>query len=255
MKENHTGKVGDVHAVDNDGHRVTGYRLSGPDARHFHNAFGRLLFKQPPNYESPRDAGRDNVYNVTMTATSGTGSNRESASQDVTVTVTDVDVPGRVASAPTFTAWHGSVLSFEWSPPGTDGGDHILRYDLRYDPPGPGLNNRGSTAERYSTVRHAVPEQDRDRTTFRNSLTRLDPSETYTVWVRAVNSEGAGPWSPPASRPTLATPLAPRPQVEGAGETAVRISWNAPRDQGSAVTQYQVLWGLTSPSTARWRAP
>ena len=181
VKENHTGKVGDVHAVDNDGHRVTGYRLSGPDARHFHNAFGRLLFKRPPNYESPRDAGGDNVYNVTTTATSGTGSNR---GVGVAGRHGDGDGRRRARAGGVGADLHGPGTARCCASSGrrraTDGGDHILRYELRYDPPGPGLNNRGSTADRYSMVRHAVPEQDRDRTTFRSSLTRLAPATRPT---------------------------------------------------------------------------
>ena len=30
---------------------------------------GALTFKEAPNYEMPADAGRDNVYNVTVVAT------------------------------------------------------------------------------------------------------------------------------------------------------------------------------------------
>ena len=254
VKENHT-RVGDVRAEDNDGHRIVAYRLSGPDARHFHNAFGRLVFKAAPDYENPRDAGGDNTYNVTVTAVSGTGDDEEEASQDIAVTVTNVDVPGQVASAPTFTRMTGSALRLEWpARPKMDGGDWITRYEARYSPPGPGLNNRGSTSDRYSKVRTAVPALRRDENPFALSITRLVPDTDYTVWVRAVNSEGAGPWSASAQARTAATPLAPRASVAAAGETAIRVSWTAPRDQGSAITEYSVLWGLDVPGGFTERA-
>ncbi|MYB39502.1 MAG: fibronectin type III domain-containing protein, partial [Gammaproteobacteria bacterium] len=129
VKENHRGAF-DVRAEHIDGHRITGYALSGPDAGRFHNAFGRLSFKAAPDFENPRDTDRDNVYDVTVTATSGTGANKEEASQDITVTVTNVDKPGQVARAPTFTRMNGTMLRIEWpARPKADGGrlDHALR--------------------------------------------------------------------------------------------------------------------------------
>ena len=47
---------------------------------------GVLKFDSPPNYESPRDAGGNNVYNVTVSVSDGRGG---SDSQSVAITVTD----------------------------------------------------------------------------------------------------------------------------------------------------------------------
>ena len=52
-----------------------------------------LAFKESPNYEAPTDAGKNNVYNVTVTATD---SDKQTDAMDVTVTVTNVDEAGMV---------------------------------------------------------------------------------------------------------------------------------------------------------------
>ena len=48
---------------------------------------GALAFVAAPDYESPADAGADNVYNATVTVSDGTSD----ASQALTVTVTDLE--------------------------------------------------------------------------------------------------------------------------------------------------------------------
>ena len=46
--------------------------LTGPDAALFSvAAHAGLSFKEPPDYEAPRDSGRNNVYNVTINAVNG----------------------------------------------------------------------------------------------------------------------------------------------------------------------------------------
>ena len=193
VRENHRGAVGDVNARDNDGHRIVDYVLSGPDAGRFNNAFGRLIFRSPPDYENPRDAGataQDNVYKVTMTATSGTGANRESASQDITVTVTNVDRPD-VLGTPSADRNRKSTLRFDWEPPASDGGAPVTMYELRYRPAGAVGDGRHSSADRYSVLRKRVGWRGPDHAnSTRATLVRLAPDTCYEVEVRAVNSEG-----------------------------------------------------------------
>ena len=59
---------------------------------------GALTFKEAPNYEMPADAGRDNVYNVTVVATdNGTGKgNKMTAERMVVIMVTNVEENGTV---------------------------------------------------------------------------------------------------------------------------------------------------------------
>ena len=89
--------VGTVVASDRDSRdSVTGYRVSGgvDSARFSITSGGVLTFRSAPDYESPADSGRNNVYNLVVTATSGTGGRVRNATQSVTVTVVDVDEGG-----------------------------------------------------------------------------------------------------------------------------------------------------------------
>ena len=62
--ENGTGDVA-TYMASADGATL---RLSGTDAADFRFNNGMLTFRQSPNYESPADSNRDNVYMVTVTA-------------------------------------------------------------------------------------------------------------------------------------------------------------------------------------------
>ncbi|MCY4372699.1 MAG: fibronectin type III domain-containing protein, partial [Spirochaetaceae bacterium] len=93
VAENQTTVV-TVQASDPDTQdSITGYAISGgADRAKFSivEATGALTFADAPDYESPTDANTDNVYNVTVEATSGTGDREMKATQDIAVTVTDV---------------------------------------------------------------------------------------------------------------------------------------------------------------------
>ena len=69
--------------------------LSGADASKFgittDGATRTLSFKANPDYESPGDSGRNNVYEVTVKVTDSEGNSDE---QDVTVKVTNVEEDG-----------------------------------------------------------------------------------------------------------------------------------------------------------------
>ncbi|HZV81029.1 MAG TPA: cadherin domain-containing protein, partial [Geobacteraceae bacterium] len=88
--ENGTGNVTDVDATDPDAGQTVTYSLSGADANLFSiDTNGVVTWNSSPNYEAPLDAGADNIYNVTVTATdNGTGNLTDT--QDFAVTVTDV---------------------------------------------------------------------------------------------------------------------------------------------------------------------
>ena len=69
------------------------WSLEGTDAGQFSiTSGGELSFRGSPNYEAPTDQGGNNVYNVTVKATSGD----LSASRNVTVTIENIDEPGTV---------------------------------------------------------------------------------------------------------------------------------------------------------------
>ena len=71
--------------------------LSGTDAAAFSLVAGEVTFKALPNFEAPKDAGRNNVYNITVVATDSDGQTDE---MDVIVTVTNVEEDGTVTLSP-----------------------------------------------------------------------------------------------------------------------------------------------------------
>ena len=98
--ENQTA-VGTVMATDADsGDTVTYAITGGADQARFRidPASGALTFATAPDHEDPTDAGTNNVYLVTVTATGGTGARALTTDQAITVTVNDVDETPAVAS-------------------------------------------------------------------------------------------------------------------------------------------------------------
>ncbi len=83
---------------------ITRWSTSGTDGGDFTiDENGQLRFKSVPNYESPADSGRDNVYNFSVRASDG----RLYGYLPVTVTVTDVNEP------PTITTVNSSAMSLK----------------------------------------------------------------------------------------------------------------------------------------------
>ena len=88
LVENSTA-VGVVAATDQDAGAVLTYSIfGGADAARFsiHPATGALSFVAAPDFESPTDAGANNVYNVTVRVSDGIGG---ITTQDVAITVTN----------------------------------------------------------------------------------------------------------------------------------------------------------------------
>ena len=87
VAENQTAAIS-VVATDADGDVLT-YSLSGTDAALFSvSATGGITFNTAPDFETPTDAGANNVYDVTVNVDDG---NNGSTSQNIAVTVTDVN--------------------------------------------------------------------------------------------------------------------------------------------------------------------
>ena len=77
-----------VIAATSDTNASITYSISGTDAGLFavDSTTGEVRFLSVPNFESPADAGGDNVYDIIVTATDSSGN----ASQAVSITVSDV---------------------------------------------------------------------------------------------------------------------------------------------------------------------
>ena len=81
------------------------------------------------------------------------------------------------------------------------------------------------------------------------TLSNLSPGTGYTVYMRAVNAVGAGPWSAPQGFVTSSPPIPPPVYPPGApteltavaGDASADVSWVAPSDSGSyPMSNYQV---------------
>ena len=86
-------------AEDDEDDSSPALTLSGTDASDFsltdtaNDGTYDLAFKDMPDFEMPADAGRNNVYNITITATDSDG---QTDRKNVTVTVTNVEEEGTV---------------------------------------------------------------------------------------------------------------------------------------------------------------
>ncbi|HEX3029216.1 MAG TPA: Ig-like domain-containing protein [Clostridia bacterium] len=97
--ENGTGTVYTATQTDPDASDTVTWSLGGADKDIFSIAVdGKVTFKTAPNYEDKKDAGADNVYNITVTATDGGGL---TASKDVAITVTNVNEAPTITSGTT----------------------------------------------------------------------------------------------------------------------------------------------------------
>ncbi len=129
--ENRTDRVARYTASDPEGETVT-WSLAGTDAGDFAVAGGVLSFRLSPNYESPADSNRDNVYEVTVRARDVTSY----GTLDVTVTVTNINeaavitgdaspdyAENRTDQVARYTATDPEGGDITWSLTGTDAGD------------------------------------------------------------------------------------------------------------------------------------
>ena len=97
--ENGAGTVYTAAATDPDAGTTLSYSISGTDASLFNiNATtGAVTFKASPNYEAPTDAGANNVYDVTVSASDGSLTTNKA----VAITVTNVNEAPTITSAAT----------------------------------------------------------------------------------------------------------------------------------------------------------
>ncbi len=146
-RENDTGTIYTFSATDPEGHGIN-WSTAGPDAGDFTITGGALKFATPPDYENPGDAGRDNVYNVTVRATDDVPNQPLTDELPVPVTVTAVNEgpeisrvgnlfgtpPGSVPENQaqdtvlakyTATDPEGGTVS-RWRTSGADGGDFVI---------------------------------------------------------------------------------------------------------------------------------
>ena len=108
-REENTSTLYTYRATDQDKDDVITWTIAGTDGHLFEfDDRNALTFREPPDYEDPRDAGRDNEYELTVVATDSGGL---SDRLDVTVTVTALDEGPEITGTTTYTVIEGQELT------------------------------------------------------------------------------------------------------------------------------------------------
>ena len=112
VRENGTAAIYTFRATDPESSEII-WSLSGADGNLFAIYEGNVTFKNFANFEGPEDAGRDNVYDVTVQARDGI---LNTDSLPITVTVTDVNEPPEYPVSRTCHSRRTSRLTLCWQP-------------------------------------------------------------------------------------------------------------------------------------------
>ena len=142
-REESTSVLYTYRATDQDKDDVITWTTAGTDGHLFElDERNALTFREPPDYEDPRDAGRDNEYELAVVATDSGG---RSHRLDITVAVTAVDEGPEITGTTTYTVAESQELTgatftardpedptievTNWRTSGTDGGDFTMSQD------------------------------------------------------------------------------------------------------------------------------
>ena len=207
---------------ENTGPRISGYdldyRREGSSTYHLRNF-----------YRSTRSAtitglSLNTPYEVRVRAKNADGPGPWSKFSRET-TLESALVPGRV-SQPVATASSGIAIRVGWGAPGNTG-PRISGYDVEYRKLGSGYARKSF-----------------GRTARSATITGLESDTTYEVRVRAKNADGAGPWSRvvQVKTPKLPPGKPAAPEVLPGGWGSVRMTWNAPRNSGPSISDYDVQY-------------
>jgi VCBS repeat-containing protein len=128
VAENSTAVV-TVAGADADSATGLTTTLTGADAALFSLTNGALAFKAAPNFEAPADAGKDNVYNVSINVVDASGN---ATTQNLAITVTNANEAPAVSSAATGTVAENAAITtavYTAAATDVDAGD-VMSYSL-----------------------------------------------------------------------------------------------------------------------------
>ena len=136
--------------------------------------------------------------------------------------------PGKTRFVEVTTSGNGTLF-ITWQEPDSDGGSAITGYTVQWKS---GRQSFGDPSREHTTM-----------DSFEDYLiTGLTNGTEYTVRVIAVNAVGGGPPSDTTTGTPVGPPDAPPNVQAGSGHQQLTVSWGAPNDGGSAITEYTLQW-------------
>ena len=137
--------------------------------------------------------------------------------------------PGKTRFVEVATSGNGTLF-ITWQEPDSDGGSAITGYTVQWKS---GSQRLGGDPSREHTTEDTFTDY---------LITGLTNGTEYTVRVIAVNAVGDGPPSDTTTGTPVGPPDAPPNVQAGSGYQQLTVSWGAPNDGGSAITEYTLQW-------------
>ena len=135
--------------------------------------------------------------------------------------------PGKTRSV-TIGILNGQLV-IGWQAPDSDGGSAITGYTVQWKS---GSQSFGDPSREHTSGTSLAGY----------IVTGLTNGTEYTVRVIAVNAVGDGPPSDEKKATPVGPPDAPPNVQAGSGHQQLTVSWGAPNDRGSAITEYRLQW-------------
>ncbi len=217
--EDETGAVEIFRATDPEGESIT-WDLSGTDRGDFEINNGTLTFADQPDYETPDDANRDNIYQVTVEADDGTKTSRS----NFTITVGNIEENGSVDLS-SVQPQEGTQLQASASDPDKITSTITWTWHRRN-----GISNCPNGTNSWSLIGGATT----------STYTPVTGDVDCGLRATASYTDGHGPSKTAqaiSDNPVQAAPVVPEPPVFPSGDYTREVLENTPagRDIGSPV--------------------
>ena len=231
--------VGEVAARDEDSaDGITNYTITGGDDRDLFEIANTddLHFKDAPDFEGPKDSGRNNTYIVVVTATGGAGGRALTVAQTITVTVTDENEPPVFTSDDAFQVDENEQSVGRVTADDADRNDGITGYEVTGGADGSRFEIAGTNQLRFKDdpdfERPADAGGDNENivevTATGGAGTReMTGTQTITVTVEDVDE--------PPGKPDP-------PMVSDETESSLTATWTEPANTGPDIDRYNVRY-------------